>query len=99
MTEPCYVSGVYSQLKPKAWLDLLTSGSGVDPDLHYILDGVIHGFRVVDRTATLDDYYCKNYSSCFEENNLDKLRRVVNSECLAGKLSHVTNRPKCVHVI
>lgn len=97
--EPYYISGVYSQLKPRSWLDMLTSGSGVDPDIHYVLDGIIHGFRVVDSSAVIHDYCCKNYSSCFAGGNYDKLNGLIASECSAGMLRMVEHRPTCVHAL
>lgn len=87
--EPYYLRGVRSQLKPKAWLKLLTSGSGIDPDLHYIL--------VVDHAATPNAYSCKIYSSCFNETNYGKLKEIIRSECNSGKLSRVDCRPRCIH--
>lgn len=94
---PYYLEGIRSQLNPKEWLNLLTSGTGVDPDFHYILDGVMNGFRVLDRNADIPSYDCPNYSSCFGEENLSKLRGIVSSELESGKISKVVNAPKCVH--
>lgn len=55
--------------------------------------------RVVDDKAVIQDYCCKNYSSCYAGNNYEKLKRVVNSECTSGKLSKVVDRPTCVHAL
>lgn len=54
---------------PKFWLKMLTSGSGVDPDIHYVLEGMLNGFRVVDREAEVPVYCCGNYNSCYTEGN------------------------------
>lgn len=48
-----FLYGVRSQLKPYAWLEMLTSGSGVDPDFHFLLDGVVNGFRVVNKETDI----------------------------------------------
>lgn len=78
---------------------MLTSGSGIDPDLHYILDGVVNGFHVVDPDADLEGYECKNYSSCFTDNNEKKMCDIIEGEFCSGKLSLVNNIPKCVHAL
>lgn len=96
---PYVLSGVNAQLKPKAWLELLTSGSGIDPDLHYLLDGIMYGFHVIDIDCPLEGYYCRNYSSCFIDENKNKLNDIIGDEFRAGKLSKVNQRPKCVHAL
>lgn len=97
--DPYYLEGVRSQLKPREWLNMLTSGSGVDPDCHFILDGIMNGFRVLDRTVDLPKYNCKNYNSCFGIDNLSKLRGIVQSELEVGKFSKVNATPRCVHAM
>lgn len=45
---PHLLDGVRTQLSPKKWLELLTYDGLADPDVHYILDGVLNGFNVMD---------------------------------------------------
>lgn len=99
ITEPYIVASVHSQLHPKEWLEMLTSGSGVDPDIHYILDGITHGFRVVDQNIEIEGYCCPNYSSCFSEENKSKLEVLISKEIESGKLTITTQKPKCVHAL
>lgn len=94
-----YLCGVRSQLKPLAWLDMLAGGTGVDPDMHFILDGVVNGFRVVNDSANIQGYMCKNYSSCCVSDNGSKLKELLEEEFSQGKLSCVRDRPRCVHAI
>lgn len=96
---PYYLNGVRSQLNPVAWLDILTSGSGVDPDFHYLLDGVVNGFRVLDRHFPPPGYMCRNYGSCYGVENQKKLAGIVSAEYEAGKLSQVSIVPKCIHAL
>ena len=37
--------------------------TGVDPDSHFLLDGMIHGFKLVDPGAVIHPYICANYKS------------------------------------
>lgn len=78
---------------------MLTAGSGIDPDIHFILEGILHGFNVINDTSQIPMYNCKNYGSCFGEDNLLRLRRVVYNECASGKLSMVENAPRCIHAM
>lgn len=88
-----------AQLKPRAWLDMLTVGSGIDPDLHYLLDGIVNGFHVVDPNCMLIGYECSNYSTCFSEENRSKLNKIVDGEKESGKITPVSDAPLCVHAL
>lgn len=92
-----YVGGVRSQLRPKSWLHILTAGSGYDPDIRYLLEGITFGFKVIDHDAMIDPYYCTNYSSCHVDCNRAKLESLLDSEVFSGKFSVVSEKPKCVH--
>lgn len=94
---PYYLCGVRAQLHPKAWAHMLTSGTGVDPDINFVLDGILHGFNVVNKNDDIPSYYCKNYASCFVDDNLEKLRNIIETEVTAGKLTLVESTPTCVH--
>ena len=66
------IEGVGSQMKPAAWLKMLYDENNgcFDPDAHFILDGVLHEFHMVDPKASLDGYFCENYQSslsCYQE--------------------------------
>lgn len=92
-----YIGGLRSQLNPKSWLSMLTSGDGFDPDILYILNGIYFGFKVIDEHVDIGPYFCKNYGSCFVGNNYDKLSTLLQSEVTDGKLCIVLDRPVCVH--
>ena len=68
-----------------------------DEDAHFILDGVMNGFRVVDPSANVPIYDCQNYNSCFEKGNKTKMNDIINTEMRAGKLSHVDKKPSQIH--
>lgn len=92
-----YVGGIRSQLRPKAWLNILTSGSGYDPDIRYLLEGITFGFKVIDHHAFIPSYYSKNYSSCYVDNNFAKLEALIDSEVSSGNISLVSEKPCCIH--
>lgn len=93
------LDGVTSQMKPKGWANMLTSGSGWDPDIKFLLDGILHGFNMIDKDANVCSYKCKNYSSCWKGSNDENLTSLLNHEVKCGKLTKVNYEPKCVHAI
>ena len=64
-----FLSGVKSQMCVYAWRNMLMGGDdrlygeGFDPDILYVLNGIINGFKVVDPGAEIPSYHCENYSS------------------------------------
>ena len=93
------IDGIYSPLRPKAWLNLLYSGKTWDKDTLFILDGVYNGFRVVDPTAAVPIYNCRNYNSCFDGDNLQKMNSIMTAELASGKISVSESRPDQVHAL
>ena len=91
------IDNVISQLKPHAWLDMLFDGCSWDRDALFILDGVYHGFRVVDPGADIPIYDCRNYKSCFDHNNKHLMNEILNKELVAGKISLAQSKPSQVH--
>lgn len=91
------MGGIRAQLHPRAWLDILTSGTGYDPDIRYLLEGITFGFKVVDHDASVDSYYCRNYGSCYTSSNFARLQSLIEAEVISGKLSLVYEQPKCIH--
>lgn len=92
-----YLDGVLAQLHPPAWAKMLTSGSGVDPDIAFVLDGILNCFNVVNQSDNIPSHKCHNYTSCFENDNLVQLRNLIEMELLAGKLSESNVTPTCIH--
>lgn len=68
-----------------------------DPDIHFILNGIFYGFKVIDIDTDIIPYSCKNYSSCLVEGNFEKLKKLLRSEVDEQKLSIVDEKPFCVH--
>lgn len=96
---PYYLAGVRSQLNPLNWLYMLSEGETYDIDTHYVLDGVLNGFHVVDDCPNIEGYFCRNYASCYSDENLKKLRKLVDSECNSGKLTLVHKPCLCTHAL
>ena len=94
-----YIDGVYSPLKPKAWARLLNHENEWDFDALYLLDGVYNGFQVVDSDAEIPIYECKNYGSCFEDDNAYKMNAIMQKELSEGKLSIAERKPHQTHAL
>ena len=84
-------------MKPAAWLYMLCDDDYLDPDSHYILDGIYHGFRMVDPGAAIVGYQEHNYNSAID--NHDAISLLLRQELTAGKLSFPKDPPVCVHAI
>lgn len=95
---PYFVEGVRAQLSPNRWLEMLTFEGWADPDIHYILDGMLYGFQVVDPGSNIPSYCCKNYSSCTTVDNEHKLDKLIQDEFITGKFSKSIVKPHCALV-
>lgn len=93
---PYYLDGVRMQLSPKKWLEMLSYDGRIDPDIHFILDGLLYGFNVIDTNAEISSYYGTNYHSCYKEDNPVKLSNLLEHELSLGKFSKVSEIPYCV---
>ena len=62
----------------------------------FLLDGVLHGFKIVDPNANIPSYECKNYSSATGE-ACEFMDNIVLNELALGKLSMVDRKPHCIH--
>lgn len=98
-SSPYFLAGVRSQLKPLAWLYMLSAGDDYDWDTHFILDGILYGFHVVNIDADIPMYCQKNYRSCFADDHHEKLSKIISSEVAGGKLSRVSEESHCVHAL
>ena len=98
------VNGVHSQLKPAGWRRMLSGGGQVSGDIvwddnsHYLLDGVLHGFKIVDPMSDVGSYECKNYKSASVDAVLF-INNIIEGELSSGKLSVVDRKPHCVHAL
>ena len=93
------IHGIRSPLNPNHWACLLLDGECSDKDALFILDGVYNGFRVVDPSAVIPLYECKNYNSCFTDDNLSKMNDVLLSELAAEKISYADSKPLQIHAL
>lgn len=97
------LEGVRSQMKPAGWRSMLSGGPtnmyGVDTwdfDSHFLLDGMLHGFKLVDPDSPIDPYSTKNY---VKSDALDFIDSLIEEELAAGKLSVVSDPPTCIHAM
>ena len=64
-----------------------------------MLDGFYNGFRVIEPHATVPVYDCRNYKSCYVDDNKRKLYVLLSNELSAQKLSIAQNIPRCIHAM
>ena len=100
-----YLCGVRSQMNLCGWRNILMGGpnsvygpGGMDPDTHFLLDSMIHGFKLLDPRAKIHGYYCNNYESA-TVTTIDKIDIIFKTELAAGKLSVVQEQPMCIHAM
>ena len=98
-----FLVGVRSQMKPSGWRSMLSGGPnnlyGIDTwdkDSHFLLDGIMHGFKLVDPLSFIAPYSTKNY---VPDVALDYINNLVLGELEAGKLSIVDSPPTCIHAM
>lgn len=78
---------------------MLSSGDQYDEDIEFILDGVLHGFHVVNADAEIPYYNQRNYGSCYVSDHYEKLSKLIEFEYSSGKLSRVDQTSHCTHAI
>ena len=84
-----------SPLKPQVWDAELVG----DCDRDFLLDGVTHGFRLVDHGAVIESYACENYKSALQAAAKAKMDQLIQQEVALGMLKPVPHPPHCVHAI
>ena len=102
---PHVVKGVRAQFSPKGWREMLSGGInkvfGVDTwdyDSHFLLDGCLHGFKLVDPGADIGPYESRNYSSATVDARKE-IEEILRDELSSGKLSIVEAKPTCIHAL
>ena len=100
-----YLMGVRSQMNLCAWRVMLSGGpdrvygrTGIDSDAHFLLDGMVHGFKLVDPGAVIHPYLCSNYKSATVSAK-SEIDIIIQAEIDEGKLSIVNSTPHCVHAL
>ena len=100
-----FVCGVRSQFNLSGWRNMLAGGAGEvygpglwDVNAHFLLDGICHGFKLVDPGVQLDGYFCKNYDSAAIQAK-SEIDVIIRDEVESGKLSVVSTQPLCVHAM
>ena len=93
------IDGVFSQLKPSGWIEELCFGGSWDEDSHFLLDGVTHGFHVVDPDAEIIPYVCENYKSATSLENRHQLQELLLDEMSCDKITITSKPPTCVHAL
>ena len=102
---PHFVCGVQSQFNLYGWREMLGGGpdqvygKGVwDPDAHFLMDGVCHGFKLIDPQADIKSYCCRNYESATISARTE-IDEILYGEIESGKLTSVDYQPECVHAM
>jgi hypothetical protein len=98
------VGGVFSQFKPVGWRDMLSGGPNKvygdhwDVNSLFILDGVMHGFKIIDPYAKVIEYESENYKSATVD-AYDFINDIIINEIDSGKLSVIDRKPHCIHAL
>ena len=100
-----YLYDVRSQMNPCAWRKMLCGGNNsvfgvgkMDVDSHFLLDGIMHGFKLINPTADIVGYFSKNYASATESARVE-IDEIIRNEIEAGKLTVCEKDPVCVHAL
>jgi hypothetical protein len=64
-----------------------------DIDREYILDGIQHGFKIVDDEVVKTPVDIPNHVSCTKDDNKYKVEQVLRSEILNGRYVPVKKKP------
>ena len=83
---PHVLDGVRSQLKPAGWRRMLEVIGKEDENCHFIMDGILHGFKIVDPGSVIASYSTANYRSALV-NAFDFIDNLIKDELESGKLS------------
>ena len=99
------VYNVSSQMNPCGWREMLSGGKdsvfgeGVwDVDSHFLLDGILHGFKLIDPSADIAAYCSRNYASATKDAR-GEMDAIIIGELGSGKLSICEEDPKCIHAL
>ena len=69
-----------------------------DKDSLLLLDGILHGFKIVNPLVDIPSYECINYSSATGE-AYQFMNDIIERELAIGKLSVVDRKPHCVNAL
>ena len=104
-TTPHFLCGIRSQMNICNWRLMLNGGpervfgeNTMDTDSYFLMDGLIHGFKLVDPGAEFDSYLCENYKSASVTARV-AINEIIIDELASGKLSVVQEKPYCVHAL
>ena len=91
------LAGVPIQLNPCAFFaEGFCHPSSIDENASYIFEGVRDGFDIVDKDYD-GSYFCSNYHLILDYEFRSQMDRNIADELRAGKVSLVSDRPRCVH--
>ena len=100
-----YLCGIRSQFNLCGWRAMLAGGpnqvygdSMWDVNAHFLLDGICHGFKLVDPGVQIDGYYNKNYKSA-TVSAFQEINEIIIDELGSGKLCKVDRQPHCIHAL
>ena len=69
-----------------------------DYDSHFLLDGCLHGYKLVDPGSCVGAYESRNYSSATVDARKE-IEDILRDELSAGKLSVSERKPTCIHAL
>ena len=75
------------------------SSDSWDRNAHYVLEGVYHGFRVLDAGDSIPTYSVQNYSLYFAAKAYSKVTETLIDEISSGKLGFTSTQPTQMHAL
>ena len=93
-----FIEGTYSPLKPYGWRSMLLDNGAMDQDALFLLDGILHGFKLVDPGADIAEYQNQNYDSA-EVSSKEEMDSLIKTELSQGKFAISKDKPVCVHAL
>lgn len=70
-----------------------------DPDTQFLLDGIRHGFRLIDEGSDIKQTECQNYSSLYDGDNAGKVATQISWEIANGNYQVTQVKPTIVSAL
>ena len=92
-----FVGGRRIQLNPCVFFhECFDWDQGMDVNSAFIMDGLLHGFRILDDDF-VGGYFCSNYNSILDGTFKVQMDQTILAELDAEKITMVDSQPRCVH--
>ena len=80
-------------------IDLWKQQLAQDPARDFILDGLTHGFRIIEQHSEIHPAECENYKSATNPEVYNKVEEAILSELCEGRYIATQERPKIISAL